>query len=179
MTDFWQFSESSHDSFLTHFFVTDTYMRHFQKISDRIMTDIWIWHISDRNLTQFRCFSDRFLKLTVFWQISDRYMTHFWNFWDLHWTRVPIFSRQNEVELPRGHSEWQSTVGKVPALICVSRFPLTFCSHWLKLFSVSCLRFANPGCQCRSAFPLRCHARKGVWPFRDPIRLSKPSLSSR
>ena len=32
--------------------------------------------------------------------------------------------------------------------------------------------------QSRIPMP-KCHARKGVWPFRDPIRLSKPSLSDR
>ena len=71
-----QFSET--------FLTSDTFLTLFQIWSDRIQTQLWIWHISDTNLTHFRHISDSFWQLTDFWQFSDIFLTDLWKWWDQH-----------------------------------------------------------------------------------------------
>ena len=87
LTELWQFSEASTDSFLTHLGL----LTHFRDISKYDLTDFWHSFATDRFMTDIWHILDSFLTDFCNWQFSVTYQTHFWNLWDPHQPRVPDF----------------------------------------------------------------------------------------
>ena len=84
LTELWQFSKSSTDSFLTHLGL----MTHFRDISKYHLTDIWLSFATDRFMTDIWHILDSFLTDFCNWQFSDTYQTHFWHISEIYGTHT-------------------------------------------------------------------------------------------
>ena len=84
MTDFWQFSKSHHDSFLTHFLL----LIHIWDIYKTFLTELWQIFESDTFLTDIWHNSDGFLTDFWNWQFSDRYQTDIWHIFETFGTYI-------------------------------------------------------------------------------------------
>ena len=84
MSDFWQYSESSHDSFLTHFLL----LIHIWDIYKTFLTELWQIFESDTFLTDIWHNSDGFLTDFWNWQFSDRFLTDIWHIFETFGTYI-------------------------------------------------------------------------------------------